>query len=366
MEAEKNAIDIQILATVFASCLEFAERLWMKVSRMLCDWRAKKLHPFAVVFCWFSHIWSLESHIAQWVSHCYSSSTCITFQVVPLDVSFQVCFMSMAVWCFSYTWMCFFFEVGARRARRVICGTDPRKNMLINFDVLCRWCLTYITFCLGTMQLCHIDGWWTLLCSGSCGSARCLPLVVRCGAGERAPRFFWCGKKVLRFLVFFSWWYFIVVFPWLAWCWWSSSCLYSICFHLYDSFALLLLHCMTFQVDASLTLLLLLWCRCVFCMSVFFLSGFALSRSTLHMRLRLLLHDQKPRYRRLYHFVAIRDWWSAIIVDTLFGGQLIHSYIQDINTSLTYHFWLSGYPASSFFCGLDLSGWLCGTRVRSV
>ena len=57
MEAEKNAIDIQILATVFASCLEFAERLWMKVSRMLCDWRAKKLHPFAVVFCWFSHIW---------------------------------------------------------------------------------------------------------------------------------------------------------------------------------------------------------------------------------------------------------------------------------------------------------------------
>ena len=42
MEAEKNAIDIQILATVFASCLEFAERLWMKVSRMLCDWRAKK------------------------------------------------------------------------------------------------------------------------------------------------------------------------------------------------------------------------------------------------------------------------------------------------------------------------------------
>ena len=203
MEAEKNAIDIQILATVFASCLEFAERLWMKVSRMLCDWRAKKLHPFAVVFCWFSHIWSLESHIAQWVSHCYSSSTCITFQVVPLDVSFQVCFMSMAVWCFSYTWMCVFFEVGARRARRVICGTDPRKHMLINFDVLCRWCLTYITFCLGTMQLCHIDGWWTLLCSGLFGSARCLPLVVRCGAGERAPRFFWCGKKALRFLDFF-------------------------------------------------------------------------------------------------------------------------------------------------------------------
>ena len=66
------------------------------------------------------------------------------------------------------------------------------------------------------------------------------------------------------------------------------------------------------------------------------------------MRLRLLLHDQIPRYRRLYHFVGIRDWWSAIIVDTLFGGQLIHSYIKDINTSLTYHFWLSGYPASSF------------------
>ena len=97
-----------------------------------------------------------------------------------------------------------------------------------------------------------------------------------------------------------------------------------------------------------MTLLLLLWYRCVFCMSVFFLSGFALSRSTLHMRLRLLLHDQIPRYRRLYHFVGIRDWWSAIIVDTLFGGQLIHSYIKDINTSLTYHFWLSGYPASSF------------------
>ena len=55
------------------------------------------------------------------------------------------------------------------------------------------------------------------------------------------------------------------------------------------------------------------------------------------------------RYRRLYHFVAIRDCWSAIIVDTLFGGQLIHSYIQDINTSLTHHFWLSGYPASSCF-----------------
>ena len=81
----------------------------------------------------------------------------------------------------------------------------------------------------------------------------------------------------------------------------------------------------------------------------FFLSGFALSRSTLHMRLRLLLHDQIPRYRRLYHFVGIRDWWSAIIVDTLFGGQLIHSYIKDINTSLTYHFWLSGYPASSSY-----------------
>ena len=54
------------------------------------------------------------------------------------------------------------------------------------------------------------------------------------------------------------------------------------------------------------------------------------------------------RYRRLYHFVAIRDCWSAIIVDTLCGGQLIHSYIQDINTSLTHHLWLSGYPASSF------------------
>ena len=102
----------------------------------------------------------------------------------------------------------FFFEVGARRARRVICGTDPRKHMLINFDVLCRWCLTYITFCLGTMQLCHIDGWWTLLCSGLFGSARCLPLVVRCGAGERAPRFFWCGKKALRFLDFF----FVMIF----------------------------------------------------------------------------------------------------------------------------------------------------------
>ena len=56
------------------------------------------------------------------------------------------------------------------------------------------------------------------------------------------------------------------------------------------------------------------------------------------------------RYRRRYHFVAIRDCWSAIIVDSLFGGQLVHSYIQDINTSLTYHFWLSGYPASSLLC----------------
>ena len=45
-------------------------------------------------------------------------------------------------------------------------------------------------------------------------------------------------------------------------------------FHLYDLFALLPLHCVTFQVDASLTLLLLLLCcRCVFCMSVFFLIG---------------------------------------------------------------------------------------------
>ena len=34
-----------------------------------------------------------------------------------------------------------------------------------------------------------------------------------------------------------------------------------------------------------------------------------------------------------------RDCWSAIIVDILFGGQLIHSYIKDINTSLTHPFY---------------------------
>ena len=86
----------------------------------------------------------------------------------------------------------------------------------------------------------------------------------------------------------------------------------------------------------------------------FLLSGFALSRSTLHMSFafyRTTKYRKRYifRYRRLYHFVAIRDCWSAIIVDTLFGGQLIHSYIQDINTSLTHHFWLSGYPAPSYF-----------------
>ena len=84
----------------------------------------------------------------------------------------------------------------------------------------------------------------------------------------------------------------------------------------------------------------------------FLLSGFALSRSTLHMSFafyRTTKYRKRYifRYRRLYHFVAIRDCWSAMIVDTLFGGQLIHSYIQDINTSLTHPFWLSGYPASS-------------------
>ena len=116
------------------------------------------------------------------------------------------------------------------------------------------------------------------------------------------------------------------------------------------------LHCVTFQADASLTLLLsllLLLLSLCFLYEFFLLSGFALSRSTLHMSFafyRTTKYRKRYifRYRRLYHFVAIRDCWSAIIVDTLFGGQLIHSYIQDINTSLTYHFWLSGYPASSF------------------
>ena len=116
------------------------------------------------------------------------------------------------------------------------------------------------------------------------------------------------------------------------------------------------LHCVTFQADASLTLLLLLLLLLSLCFlyEFFLLSGFALSRSTLHMSFafyRTTKYRKRCifRYRRLYHFVAIRDCWSAIIVDTLFGGQLIHSYIQDINTSLTYHFWLSGYPASIFF-----------------
>ena len=49
----------------------------------------------------------------------------------------------------------------------------------------------------------------------------------------------------------------------------------SICFHVSDVFALSPLHCVTFHVDASLTLLLLLLlllrCRCVFCMSFFFI-----------------------------------------------------------------------------------------------
>ena len=124
----------------------------------------------------------------------------------------------------------------------------------------------------------------------------------------------------------------------------------SICFHLSDVFALLPLHCVTFQFDASLTLLLLSLC---FLYEFFFYQaspfpavpctwGFAFYRTTKYQKRYIF------RYRRRYHFVAIRDCWSAIIVDTLFGGQLIHSYIQDINTSLTYHFWLSGYPASSF------------------
>ena len=118
------------------------------------------------------------------------------------------------------------------------------------------------------------------------------------------------------------------------------------------------LHCVTFQADASLTLLLplllLLLLSLCFLYEFFLLSGFALSRSTLHMSFafyRATKYRKRYifRYRRLYHFVAIRDCWSAIIVDTLFGGELIHSYTQDINTSLTYHFWLSGYPASSCF-----------------
>ena len=103
-----------------------------------------------------------------------------------------------------------------------------------------------------------------------------------------------------------------------------------------------------------LLLLLLLLLSLCFLYEFFLLSGFALSRSTLHMSFafyRTTKYRKRYifRYRRLYHFVAIRDCWSTIIVDTLFGGQLIHSYIQDINTSLTYHFWLSGYPASSVF-----------------
>ena len=120
------------------------------------------------------------------------------------------------------------------------------------------------------------------------------------------------------------------------------------------------LHCVTFQADASLTLLLSLLLLLLFLLlslcflyEFFLLSGFTLSRSTLHMSFafyRTTKYRKRYifRYKRLYHFVAIRDCWSAIIVDTLFGGQLIHSYIQDINTLLTYHFWLSGYPASSF------------------
>ena len=49
--------------------------------------------------------------------------------------------------------------------------------------------------------------------------------------------------------------------------------------------------------------------------------GFAFYRTTKYQKRYIF------RYRRRYHFVAIRDCWSAIIVDTLFGGQLIHSYI---------------------------------------
>ena len=68
----------------------------------------------------------------------------------------------------------------------------------------------YNFFCLGTMQLCHIDGWITLLCDQhalycSClfcsNSARCPPLVVRCGADDslcdvaKEPRGFLKWKK---------------------------------------------------------------------------------------------------------------------------------------------------------------------------
>ena len=68
----------------------------------------------------------------------------------------------------------------------------------------------YNFFCLGTMQLCHIDGWITLpcdqhalYCSGlfCSNSARCLPLVVRCGADDsfcdvaKEPRGFLKWKK---------------------------------------------------------------------------------------------------------------------------------------------------------------------------
>ena len=51
----------------------------------------------------------------------------------------------------------------------------------------------YNFFFLGAMQLCHIDGWITLLCDQHAlycsglfcsNSARCPPLVVRCRADD--------------------------------------------------------------------------------------------------------------------------------------------------------------------------------------
>ena len=207
----------------------------------------KKLHPFAVVFCWFSHIWSLESHIAQWVSHCYSSSTCITFQVVPLDVSFQVCFMSMAVWCFSYTWMCGFFWGWSTKGTTRHMWHWPEKTHVDQF-----WCpLQMMSDLYNLLSWYHAAMSYRWMVNSSLFGFIWFSEVSSFGGemrgGRKSPEVFLMWKKgvaILRF--FFSWWYFIVVFPWLAWWWWSSSCLYSICFHLYDSFALLLLHCMTF------------------------------------------------------------------------------------------------------------------------
>ena len=134
----------------------------------------------------------------------------------------------------------------------------------------------------------------------------------------------------------------------------------SICFHVSDVFACFVAFalcdfsgwCLVDSVVVVVVVVVVALSLC-FLYEFFLLSGFALSRSTLHMSFafyRTTKYRKRYifRYRRLYHFVAIRDCWSAIIVDTLFGGQLIHSYIQDINTSLTHHFWLSGYPASSF------------------